>query len=129
MKLYYDKRLSDPSYYAQQGFRNGKKTTTKNIKNFGKHSELLKITDDPLTYVKQEIEKMNDEYRSGKISFTITADFNEKVEPSNDEVSSSNSLNIGYFFLQHIMRGLNLKEFFKEIADQRKNTCDCYNLT
>ena len=50
MKLYYDKRLSDPTYYAQQGIRNGKKTTTRNVKNFGKHSELLKITDDPLVY-------------------------------------------------------------------------------
>ena len=28
MKLYYDKRLKDPTYYIQQGFRNGKKTTT-----------------------------------------------------------------------------------------------------
>ena len=38
MKLYYDKRLSDPTYYAQQGIRNGKKTTTRNVKKFGKHS-------------------------------------------------------------------------------------------
>ena len=37
MKLYYDKRLKDPTYYIQQGFRNGKKTTTKNIKRLGKH--------------------------------------------------------------------------------------------
>ena len=41
MKLYYDKRLKDPTYYAQQGIRNGKKTTTRNVKNFGKHSELI----------------------------------------------------------------------------------------
>ena len=25
MKLYFDKRLKDPTYYAQQGIRNGKK--------------------------------------------------------------------------------------------------------
>ena len=48
MKLYYDKRLKDPTYYIQQGFRNGKKTTTKKIKRLGKHSELLLITNDPL---------------------------------------------------------------------------------
>ena len=34
MKLYYDKRLKDPTYYIQQGFRNGKKTTTKNIRTY-----------------------------------------------------------------------------------------------
>ena len=51
MKLFYDKKAKDLTYYAQQGIRIGKKTTTRNVKNFGKHSELLKITDDPLAYV------------------------------------------------------------------------------
>ena len=57
MKLYYDKRLKDPTYYIQQGFRNGKKTTTKNIKRLGKHSERFLITDDPLEYAKNEVKK------------------------------------------------------------------------
>jgi len=43
MKLYYDKRAKDPIYYVQQGFRNGKKTTTKNVERIGKHSELLNV--------------------------------------------------------------------------------------
>ena len=90
MKLFYDKRAKDPTYYAQQGIRNGKKTTTRNVRNFGKHSELLKITDDPLAYVKDEIQKMNEEYRVGKVTFNLTADFN-------DEASSSTWINIGYF--------------------------------
>ena len=42
MKLSYNKKSKDPIYYAQIGIRNGKKTTTHNIKSFGKHSELLK---------------------------------------------------------------------------------------
>ena len=60
MKLFYNKKSADPTYYAQQGIRNGSKTTTRNVKNFGKHSELLRITDDPLSYVKREIQKMNE---------------------------------------------------------------------
>ena len=52
MKLFYNKNSKDPIYYAQQGIRNGTKTTTRNVRKFGKHSELLKITDDPLAYVK-----------------------------------------------------------------------------
>ena len=59
MKLFYDKKAKDPTYYAQQGIRNEKKTTTHNVRNFWKHSELLKITDDPLAYVQEEIRKMN----------------------------------------------------------------------
>ena len=42
MKLWFDKRLSDPTYYVQIGVRNGKKVTSKNIAKIGKHSELLK---------------------------------------------------------------------------------------
>lgn len=128
MKLYFDKRLKDPAYYAQQGIRNGKKTTTRNVKNFGKHSELLKITDDPETYVREQIEKMNEEYRIGRVSFTLTADFNEKVKHTEDESSASNWLNIGYFFLQHIMKELNLKDFFHQITNDRKITYDCFTI-
>ena len=129
MKLYYDKRLKDPTYYAQQGIRIGKKTTTKNVKKFGKHSELLKITDDPLAYVKAEIEKMNEEYRVGKVSYEVKADFNERVRRSDAAASSPTWVNIGYLMLQYIMSGLELKEFFKEITKDRKNTFDCYTIT
>ncbi|MEE0420066.1 MAG: transposase [Lachnospiraceae bacterium] len=72
MKLFYNKNSKDPIYYAQVGIRNGKKVTTRNVKRFGKHSELLKITDDPLSYVKEEIRKMNEEYRVGKVEYTIS---------------------------------------------------------
>ena len=129
MKLYYDKRAKDPIYYAQQGIRNGKKTTTKNVKRFGKHSELLAITDDPLAYVKAEIEKMNEEYRVGKVSYEIKADFNERVPKGTGEASSATWVNIGYLFIQYIMSGLELKDFFKEITKNRRNTFDCYTIT
>ena len=128
MKLYYDKRLSDPTYYAQQGIRNGKKTTTKNIRKFGKHSELLKITDDPLAYVKEEIKKMNEEYRSGKVEFSISADFNERVAHTDNTYSSCNWLNIGYFFLQSLMSDLQLKKFFQNKTGGRKITFDCHTI-
>lgn len=129
MKLYYDKHSKDPTYYAQQGIRNGKKTTTRNVRNFGKHSELLKITDDPLAYVREEIQKMNEEYRVGKVSFNLTADFNERVSHSDADASSSTWVNIGYFFLQYIMKDLRLKEFFQKKTDGRRITFDCYTIS
>ncbi|MBS3990437.1 MAG: transposase, partial [Erysipelothrix sp.] len=87
MKLYYDKRAKDPIYYAQQGFRNGKKTTTKNVAIIGKHSELLKITDDPMAYAKQQIDKLNKEFKNNKVTMEVTVDFDQKVKASNDLVS------------------------------------------
>lgn len=128
MKLFYNKNAKDPTYYAQQGIRNGKKTTTRNVKNFGKHSELLKITDDPLAYVKEEIRKMNDEYRVGRIEYDFKADFNERVEHTGDEASASKNLNIGYFYLQEIMQHLKLKDFFSDMTAGRKITFDCYTI-
>ena len=128
MKLYYDKRLSDPTYYAQIGIRNGKKVTSKNVKKFGKHSELLKITDDPLAYVKEEILKMNEEYRVGRIGFHLPADYNARVKHTSRKASSSNQLNIGYFFLQNLMSGLRLKDFFREKTAGRKMTFDSYTI-
>ena len=125
MKLYYDKRLKDPTYYIQQGFRNGKKTTTKNIKRLGKHSELLLITDNPLEYAKNEVKKMNEEYRSGRFEFIVTMDFNERIPSTDSPCSNSTSLNIGYLYLKDIYAKLNLSDFFKSVSSDRKITYDC----
>ena len=128
MKLFYHKEAKDPIYYIQEGIRNGKKTTTRNVKRIGRHSELLKITDDPLEYAKKEVEKYNEEYRSGKVSRSYTVDFNERVPKGTGASSSSTWFNIGYLFLQYVMSGLELKEFFREITRDRKVTFDCYTI-
>ena len=125
MKLNYDKKSSDPTYFIQQGFRNGKKTTTKNIVRIGKHSELLKITDDPLAYAKQQVEKYNEEAkRNNKVTMEVTVDFSEKIKAKEDLVSSSNLLNIGYFFLQQIYHELSIDSFFKKVTADSKITFD-----
>lgn len=125
MKLYYDKRAKDPIYYVQQGFRNGKKTTTKNVERIGKHSELLKVTDDPLAYAKERIAKLNDEMKkNNKVTMEVKIDFNEKIKSSSDIVSSSNGLNIGYFILQKIYHDLDISSFFKKVTVNSKITYD-----
>ena len=128
MKLWYDKRVSDPIYYAQQGVRNGKKVSSKNIKRIGKHSELLKITDDPLAYAKAEIARMNEEYRVGRVQFDLKCDFNERVRKTDREASKSTAVNTGYFYLQNIIGQLKLKDFFSQITSDRKMTYNCYDI-
>lgn len=125
MKLYYDKRAKDPIYYIQQGFRNGKKTSTRNVERVGKHSELLSITDDPLAYVKERIAKLNEELeKNNKVTMEVTIDFNEKIKSSDDLVSKSNGLNIGYFILQKIYHDLDVSSFFKKMISNSKITYD-----
>lgn len=120
MKLYFDKRAKDPIYYVQQGFRNGTKTTTKNVAKIGKHSELLKITDDPLAYVKEQIARLNGEKKSNKVTMEVVIDFDQKIRPGNEPVSLSNRLNIGYFILQKLYRELDVGSFFKKVTTDSK---------
>ena len=122
MKLNYDKKSKDPTYFIQMGVRNGKKVTTRNIKRIGKHSELLAITPDPLAYAKEQVEIFNREYKEGKIDLQFKINFDEKLLPSDFTISKSTTRNIGYFILQHIYHDLHMKEFFDSILADSKVT-------
>jgi transposase len=125
MKLNYDRKSKDPTYFIQMGIRNGKKTTTKNVKRIGKHSELLVITPDPLAYAKKQVEEFNKEYHEGKIDMSFKVDFTEKLSATKDISSRSALLNVGYFVLQNIYHDLKLSDFFKDIISNSKITFDC----
>ena len=121
VKIWYDRKSKDPSYFVQQGIRNGKKVTTKNIFKIGKHSELLaQGHQDPLAYAKEVVEEYNKKMKSEKVDLEITIDFNKKLIPSENVSSKSTLLNIGYFFLQDIYSKLNLKDFIKNITKDKK---------
>lgn len=125
MKLYYDKKSKDPAYFIQRGIRNGKKTTTKNMKRLGKHSELLAITPDPLAYAQEQVLLFNQEYSEGKVDMNVNIDFNEKLTATTDIASKSSALNIGYIILQKIYHDLNIKAFFDKLPTHSKTTFDC----
>ena len=120
MKLWFDRKSKDPTYFIQQGFRNGKKTSTRNVKRIGKHSELLAITDDPLAYAKEQVAKYNEEMKNTKVSMDLSIDFDKKVRASDDVVSASALRNIGYYYLQHIYHDLQIGCFFKDVSNGRK---------
>lgn len=125
MKLNYDKKSKDPTYFIQKGYRNGKKTTTKNIARIGKHSELLRITDDPLAYAREQVAKYNEEEKqNNRISLEVKIDFAEKIKASDDLVSSSTNLNIGYLFLQKLYHDLEIGSFFRKVSASSKITFD-----
>ena len=117
MKLNYDKKSKDPTYFIQMGIRNGKKTTTKNVARIGKHSELLKITNDPLSYAKQQVLLYNQEVKNqGKACLELKVDFAKKIKATDKTISNNNKANIGYFFLQKIYKKLDLGVFFEKVT-------------
>lgn len=125
MKLNYDRKSKDPTYFIQIGFRNGKKTSTRNIARIGRHSELLaRGIADPLAYAKQKVAEANEQQKSGKVSMELPVDFTEKLRSSDALASSSSSLGIGYFFLQAVYHQLKLKVFFKKVTTDSKISFD-----
>lgn len=125
MKLNYDRKSKDPTYFIQIGFRNGKKTSTRNVARIGRHSELLaRGIADPLAYAKQKVAEANEQQKSGKVSMELPVDFTEKLRSSNALASSSSSLGIGYFFLQAVYHQLKLKDFFKKVTTDSKISFD-----
>lgn len=126
MKLNYDRKSKDPTYFVQIGFRdkNGK-PTTRNIKRLGKHSELLKITDDPLAYCKEEVRKMNEQSKTGKSEVSFLIDLNKRLDPCDQPVSRKLNQNVGYFFLQALYQKLEIRKFIESITKDRKVTFDC----
>lgn len=125
MKLNYDRQSKDPTYFIQMGIRNGKKTTTKNIKRIGKHSQLLAITPDPLAYAQEQVLIFNLEYNEGKVDMRFKVDFNEKLISTSDTASKSALLNVGYFILQKIYQDLKVKDFFADLQSSSKIAFDC----
>lgn len=122
MKLYYDRNSKNPTYFIQIGIRNGKKTTTKNIARIGKHSELLKITDDPLAFAKQKVAEYNLKFKEEKVELNVSIDFNQKITNQGDIASLSLCRNTGYFVLKKIYSDLQLSAFFDKICAGRKIT-------
>lgn len=117
MKLNYDKKSDNPTYFIQQGFRNGKKTTTKNIVRIGRHNELLaQGIKDPLAYAKEQVAEYNKKMKEGKVTIQAEINFTQKVPFSDEMVSASLCRNIGYFFLQAIYTKFDLGTFFKELT-------------
>lgn len=54
----------------------------------------------------------------------VIIDFDKKIKSSNDLVSSSNQVNIGYFILQKIYHELKIGTFFKNVTSDLKITFD-----
>lgn len=120
MKLYYDRKSKDPTYFIQQGFRNGTKTSTRNVARIGKHSELLATTDNPLAYAKEQVAKYNEEWKNKKVTMEMTINFDEKVKATDDIASASTLRNIGYFYLQQLYHDLHIYSFFEAVSADRK---------
>jgi transposase len=128
MKLNYDKKSNDPTYFIQMGFRNGKKTSTRNVARIGKHSELLAIDPDPLAYARRKVSEANEAQKNNKVNMSFEIDFDEKLTATGDIASKSNLLNTGYLVLQKVYHDLAVADFFKAIQTSHKAKFSCNDI-
>ena len=128
IKLTISTSKSDRYYYAQMSVRKGKKVSSETVKVIGKHSELLKITDDPEAYARAEVQKLDEAYKNKKAPLSFSVDFSKKIEPSDAVVSKSTSRNVGYFFLQYIISRLSLQKYFSDLTAGRRVQFDAYQI-
>ena len=128
IKLTITKSKSDKYYYAQMSVRDKKGVHSETIKNIGKHSELLKITDDPEAYARAEVKRLDEEYKNARAPLSYNVDFSQKIEDSDSNVSKSTIRNTGYFFLQYILNKLELRKYFSELTADSKIQYDSYKV-
>ena len=111
MKVTYNKKAKDPTYYIQESYRNKDgKSTTRTVKILGKHSALLKMTDDPLAYAQEIAKKMTEEKKE---TITYTIDPNQKVGWG----EYPGIRRIGSLYLRIIFDRLQLDQFLVSIGD------------
>ena len=126
MKLNYDKKSKNPTYFGQISFRIGNKSTTKNLIRIGKHDELLKDHDDPLQYAMDFVKNWNEEQKkNNKMTVPVNIRFDTKLPRNNGvAVPPSKLYNVGYFFLQKIYQQFDIRGFFKSVEADKKITFD-----
>ena len=123
MKLIYNRKSKDPIYYMGMSYRNGDKTSTKQVARIGKHSELIaQGKTDPLEYAKSYVMAANQKMKGEKTASTVSHEISfEKKAPLDDRnVPESSVQNIGYLFLQCVYHDLDLSSFFREITADKK---------
>lgn len=119
MKLDIVKGKYDTFYYMAKTVRQAGKIKTIRIEKLGKHSELIKIHEDPVAHLRLYVQQKTDEETKGVFSVEVTHQLG-KTLTSGDRVSQTNLLNIGHFYLNTLYKQLNLDNFFKSVTKDSK---------
>jgi len=109
MKLDYARNPRNSAYFITASVHSDNRGSTVKAETIGRHSDLLKITDDPLTYVKKKV-----------VTFTPKINLNEIIPDPGSPASKPTYVNIGYFFLQTKYQKLMLDSFFAKTLSGKK---------
>lgn len=117
-------------YYAQRTVRDPrtKKTSSQSLGKIGKHSDLLKITDDPRAYAQKEIERLDALYKEDHGVLPLELNLGSKIISHDDVLAHSKILNTGYFYLQYILGNLGLRKYCRDLMANRKAEYNAFDI-
>lgn len=117
MRLSKIRKKNDIFYYVIESLPGG---STRIYEVIGKHSDLLKACDDPEAFARRRVEEINDSLKRDVMVVNERVDFSERLPPSEEPSSEGTSKNVGWLYLNEIIKGLRLDSFFSGIQGKRK---------
>lgn len=117
MRLNAVKKKNDTFYYVIESLPNG---SSRIYENIGKHSDLLKEHDDPRAYAQQRVDEINEAIKNETMLYNESINFTEQLSPSENLYSKSTSKNIGWLYLNEIIKSLQIDDFFTKIKGKQK---------
>ena len=111
LTINHNKKNGETYYYAQINTTKNGRNSTQTVSVIGKHSEMLMFTPDPEKYAAKIVKELDEKYREEKGTIELKLDFDKPLDELNSVESQSTSLNVGYFFLQYLIKQLHIKQF------------------
>lgn len=118
MKIDFNRYQKNPIYYLAKTVYIDGKSKTINVERLGYHNDLLEKYDDPLKSLREYAKQKTKEEKEGRLNIT-NALIQSKMKKE-DIQTGSNSLNVGYLYLNEIYKKLNLDKFFKAVTKDSK---------
>lgn len=128
LTINHNKKNGETYYYAQVNITRDGKNSTQTISVIGKHSDLLKITPDPEKYAKEIVQELDEKYRAEHGMLELKVDFDTPLEELKSVASQSTNLNVGYFFLQYIIKQLQIRHFVEQMMKNSKAKYNAYDI-
>lgn len=117
MRLSKIRKKNDTFYYVIESLPGG---STRIYEVIGKHSELLKVCDDPEAFARGRVKEINDSLKSDVMVVNERVDFSERLPPSECPSSKGTSKNVGWLYLNEIIKRLRLDSFFSKVQGKQK---------
>ena len=119
MRLCTTKTKNDIFFYVLESKREGEKIISRVAYKIGKYSDLIKKHEDPYKYAQEFVDKLNNELKDNKLTYSKTVDFSKKLE-GESIISSTTALNVGWLYLNQIYKKLDIDSFYKNIDGKFK---------